>query len=117
MPKRNDINKVMIIGNVGEAPRIISVKPGRPVCNFSVATNRSWLSRGETERKEETQWHNVVVFNKLAEICSQILTKGTKVFVSGRLQGRKITDRQGQEIKKIEIAADQVIGLDKRITQ
>ncbi len=58
--------------------------------------------------------HFIVSFSKLAEICSQILTKGTKVFISGRLQSRKITNLQGQEIKKVEIVANQVIGLDKR---
>ena len=104
----------MIIGNVGEEPRFTSTNSGNSVCTFSLATNRSWLPKGETERREETQWHNVVVFSKLAEICNQILTRGTKVFVSGRLQSRKITNLQGEEIKTTEVVGLNVLALDKR---
>lgn len=108
------LNRVMIIGNLGEEPRFTSTKSGTSVCSFSVASNRSWTPKGSKERREETQWHNVVTFNKLAEICSQILTKGTKVFISGRIQTREFTNLEGRLIKKKEIVAQQVIGLDKR---
>lgn len=107
-------NKVMIIGNVGSEPRLASTNTGVPVCTFSVATNRSWLPRGATERREETQWHHVVVFNKLAEICSQILTKSTKVFVSGRVQSKEVVNPKGEKFRKTEICASDVIALDKR---
>ena len=108
------LNKVMIIGNVGEEPRFTSTNSSNSVCTFTVATNRSWLANGETERREETQWHNVVVFSKLAEICSQILTRGTKVFVSGRIKSRKITNLRGEEVKKIEIVGLNVLALDRK---
>jgi len=104
----------MIIGNVGEEPRFTSTNSGNSVCTFSIATNRSWLPKGETERREETQWHNVVVFSKLAEICSQILTRGTKVFISGRIKSRRITNLLGEEIKTTEIVGLNVLALDKR---
>lgn len=108
------LNKVMIIGNVGSEPRVVSTNTGVPVCTFSVATNRSWLPRGATERREETQWHHVVAFNKLAEICSQILTRSTKVFVLGRVQNREVINPKGEKFRKTEIVARDVIALDKR---
>jgi single-strand DNA-binding protein len=104
----------MIIGNVGEEPRVTSTNSGTSVCTFNVATNRSWLPRGATERKEETQWHHVVAFNKLAEICSQVLTKSTKVFISGRIQNREITNVKGEILKRTEIVASDMIAFDKR---
>lgn len=105
---------MLIIGNTGEEPRISSTNSGSYICSFSVATNRSWLPRGATGRKEETQWHSVVTFSKLAEICSQIITKGTKVFISGRLQTREFTDLSGEKIRRTEIVASEVMALDKR---
>lgn len=108
------LNRIMIIGNVGEEPRLSSTKRSNPVCTFSVATNRSWTPKGSIEKKEETQWHYVVTFNKLAEICSQILTKSTKVFISGRIQTREFTNLEGQKVRKTEIVAFDVIALDKR---
>lgn len=110
------LNKVVLIGNVGEEPRLTYTNNGSPVCTFKMATNRSWRPQGASEKKEETQWHFVVAFSKLAEICSQILTKGTKVFVSGRLQTRRLTSQNGEKFKKVEVVARKVIGLDKRKT-
>jgi len=104
----------MIIGNVGGEPRLASTNTGVPVCAFSVATNRSWLPKGATERREETQWHHVVAFNKLAEICSQILTKSTKVFVSGRVQSKEMTNTKGEKFRKTEIVARDVIAFERR---
>lgn len=104
----------MIIGNVGGEPKFTLTNAGVPVCTFSVATNRSWLPKGATERREETQWHHVVAFNKLAEICSQILTKSTKVFVSGRVQNREVVNPKGEKSRITEIVARDVIALDKR---
>lgn len=108
------LNRVIIIGNVGGEPRLTSTNAGAPVCTFNVATNRSWLPRGATERREETQWHHVVAFNKLAEICSQVLTKGTKVFVSGRVQNRQVVNLNGETLRRAEIVASDMIALDKR---
>jgi len=104
----------MIIGNVGSEPRVASTNTGVPACTFSVATNRSWLPKGATERREETQWHYVVAFNKLAEICSQILTKSTKVFVSGRVQNREVVNPKGEKFRKTEIVARDVIAFERR---
>ena len=84
------------------------------MCTFSVATNRPWLPKGANERREETQWHYIVAFNKLAEICSQILTKSTKVFVAGRIQNRELVNPKGEKFRKTEIVARDVIALDKR---
>jgi len=108
------LNRVMIIGNVGEEPRLSSTNSGTPVCTFNVVTDRSWLPRGATERREETQWHYVVSFNKLAEICSQVLTKGTKVFISGRIQNKELTNAKGETFKRTEIVASDMIAFDKR---
>lgn len=108
------LNRVMLVGNVGQEPRLASTNTGAPVCSFSVATNRSWLPRGATERREEVQWHQVVAFSGLADICSQILTKGTKVFILGRIKSNKFVNPEGLEIKRTEIIASQVIALDKR---
>lgn len=104
----------MIIGNVGNDPRLSATQNNVPVCTFSVATNRSWLSSGASERKEEAQWHNIVAFNKLAEICSQILTKGTSVYISGRLQNRKFRNQNDEEQRKTEIVASEMIAFDNR---
>jgi single-strand DNA-binding protein len=108
------LNKAMIIGNLGAEPKLAATNTGVPVCTFNVATNRSWLPKGATGRREETQWHHVVAFNKLAEICHQILTKSTKVFVSGRVQNRELVNAEGEKFRKTEIVARNVIALDKR---
>lgn len=108
------LNRVLIIGNVGGEPRLTATNSGTPVCSFSVATNRSWRPRGSTEKREETEWHYVVAFAGLAERCSQILTRGTKVFVIGRLQNREFTEPTGEKIRKTEIVASEIIATDKR---
>jgi single-strand DNA-binding protein len=108
------LNKIQIVGNLGNKPNFKITQSGTPICTFLVATNRSWKPKNSNEVKEETQWHYVVTFNKLAEICEKVLTKTTKVFVSGRLQTRQFVDDNGEQLKKTEIVASQVIGLDKR---
>jgi single-strand DNA-binding protein len=107
-------NKAMIIGNLGGEPRLTSTGSGTPVCTFTVATNRSWIPKGSSERREDTEWHYVVAFGKLAEICSRILTKGTKAFVSGRIQNRRIVSQDGEEKRRTEIVAANLIALDRR---
>jgi len=107
------LNRVMLIGNVGQEPRLTSTASGTPVATFSMATNRSWLPAGAAERREETQWHFIVCFGSLAEICGQILTQGTKVFVSGRIQTR-IVNEEEKQVKKKEVVARNIIALDKR---
>ena len=82
------LNKVMIIGHLGRDPEMRYTPSGRPVTTFSVATNRSW-STADGERRTDTEWFNVVTWNKLAEICNQYLTKGQQVYIEGRLQTRR----------------------------
>lgn len=108
------LNKIVVIGNIGEEPKRFPTKAGKSICTFSVVTNRSWVVKRTGERKEAAQWHYVVAFNKLAEICSQILSKGTKVFVSGRIQTRQVVNSQGERVRKTEIVASDIIALDKR---
>jgi single-strand DNA-binding protein len=108
------LNKAVIIGNVGEEPRFSLTSNKVAVCTFSVATNRSWVPKGETERKEETQWHRIVAFNRLAEICNEILTKGTKVFISGRIQNRQFENANDKTSRRTEIVASEMIAFGKR---
>jgi single-strand DNA-binding protein len=103
----------MIIGNLGRDPEMRYTPSGTPVTSFSVATNRSWVSP-EGDRREETEWFNVVAWNQLAEICSQHLTKGQQVYVEGRLQTRRWRDSGGASRTSVEIIASEVIRLDSR---
>lgn len=108
------LNKVTIIGNIGEEPRLTSTSNNTPVCTFRVATNRSWTPKGETEEREETEWHYVVSFGKLAEICKQILQQGSKVYIGGRIQNRDLTNSEGESFRRTEIVASEMIALSKR---
>jgi len=107
------LNKVMIIGNVGGDPEMRFTPGGHPVTSFSVATNRRYQSP-EGERKEETEWFNVVAWNKLAEQCNQFLAKGRLVYVEGRLQTRSWDGQDGQKHYRTEVIANRVTPLDKR---
>lgn len=104
----------MLIGNVGQEPKLNSTKSGTAVCGFRLATNRSWTVKRTGQKKEETQWHEIVTFDKLAEICEQILTKGTKVYVSGRIHTQEFETEQGERFKKTEIIASEVDAFEKR---
>lgn len=108
------LNKVMIIGNVGRLPEMRYTPNGNPVTTFTVATNRRWLTP-EGEPREETEWFNIVAWNKLAENCNQLIsTKGTKVYVEGRLQTRSWEGQDGQKRTRTEVIASSVILLDSR---
>ena len=106
------LNKVMIIGNVGKDPELRYTPDGTPTAKFSVAVNRTW-NTPEGERKEETEWFNVVAWRKLAETCSSYVYKGQKIYVEGRLQTRKWTDPQGAERRITELVAFQLIMLGR----
>ena len=108
------LNKIVIIGNIGEEPKLFPTKAGDSICTFNVATNRSWVVKRTGERKEATQWHSVVTFNKLAETCSRILSKGTKVFVTGRIQNKELVNFRSENIRKTEIVASNVIALGRK---
>ena len=107
------LNKVMLIGNVGTDPEMRFIANGSPVTSFRVATNRFYTTP-EGERKQETDWFNVVAWNKLAEQCNQFLTKGRLVYVEGRLRLRTWDGQDGQRRARNEIVADRVKFLDRQ---
>jgi single-strand DNA-binding protein len=108
------LNKVLLIGNVGRDPEMRYLQSGEPVTTFSVATNRRWTG-GDGQPREETEWHNVVAWRKLAEQCNEYLNKGRKVYIEGRLQTRSWDDQAtGQKRYRTEIVADRMIMLDSR---
>ena len=98
------VNKVILVGNLGKDPETRRMQSGDPVVNLSIATSETWRDKSSGERKEKTEWHRVVVFNKnLAEVAEKYLHKGSKVYVEGSLQTRKWTDKDGQEKFSTEI--------------
>lgn len=107
------LNKVMIIGHVGRDPEMRYTPSGRPVTSFSVATSRAWTS-AEGERREETEWFNVVAWGNLAEICKTHLAKGAQVYVEGRLQTRGWEDDTGKKHFRTELVANEMILLGDR---
>jgi len=108
------LNKVMIIGNLGRDPEIRYTPSGKPITSFSLASSRSWVS-ADGERREETEWFNVVAWGSLAEICSQHLCKGQQVYVEGRLQTRGWEDENGQRHFRTEVVANEMIILGTRL--
>lgn len=109
-----DLNKVMIIGRLGADPEMRYTPSGSPVTTFRVATSRQWKD-GNGEARDETEWFSAVAWNKLAEICNQYLTKGTRVYLEGRLQTRSWDDQQsGQTRYRTEVIASDMIILDGR---
>lgn len=107
------LNKVMVIGNIGRDPELRYTPAGKPVTSFSLASSRSWTSP-DGERREETEWFNVVAWGNLAEICNQKLTKSQQVYVEGRLQTRSWEDERGQRHFRTEIVANEMIILGPR---
>jgi len=107
------LNKVMIIGNLGRDPEMRYTPSGKPVTTFSVATSRTW-STADGEKREETEWFNVVAWSSLAEICKQYLTKGQQVYIEGRLQTRHWDDQEGNKHTSVEIVANEMIILSER---
>ena len=107
------LNKVMVIGNVGRDPEMRYIPSGKPVTSFSVATTRSWTN-SEGDRREETEWFNVVAWGNLAEICKQHLRRGQQVYVEGRLQTRSWEDHEGKKRFRTELVANEMILLGGR---
>jgi single-strand DNA-binding protein len=99
------INKVILVGNLGQDPEVKYMPSGGAVCNVSLATTDSWKDKSSGERQERTEWHRVVLFNRLAEIAGEYLRKGSQVYIEGRLQTRKWQDKEGQERYTTEIVA------------
>ena len=98
------VNKVILVGNLGKDPEVRRMTSGDPVVNLSIATSESWRDKASGERKEKTEWHRVVIFNKnLADVAEKYLRKGSKVYVEGQLQTRKWTDKDGAEKYSTEV--------------
>lgn len=107
------LNRVQIIGNLGRDPEMRYTPNGKPVTSFTVAVTRSWV-KPEGERAEKTEWFNVVAWDRLAEICSQHLAKGSLVYVEGRLETRSWEAENGQKHYRTEIVANEMIILERR---
>lgn len=99
------VNKVILLGNVGNDPEFVA-KDGFSYCKLTVATSESWKDKSTGEKKQVTEWHNVTLFNKLAEICAQYVKKGTVVYVEGKLKTDKYEDKNGIKKSKTSITAD-----------
>ncbi len=98
------VNKVILIGNLGADPEIRRTRDGRPVANMRIATSESWRDRQSGERREKTEWHNVVVFNEgLCKVIEQYVKKGSKVYIEGQLQTRKWEDQSGNDRYTTEV--------------
>ncbi len=98
------VNKVILVGNLGKDPEVRRMTSGDPVVNLSVATSESWRDKASGEKKEKTEWHRVVIFNKnLADVAEKYLRKGAKVYLEGSLQTRKWTDKDGAEKYSTEV--------------
>ena len=109
------LNKVQLIGNLTRDPELRYTPTGAAVCTIGLATNRYWTTESG-EKKEETEFHRVVAWNKLAELCSQLLTKGRKVFVEGRLRTSSWQTQTGEQRNTTEIVIEDMILLDSRRT-
>lgn len=113
---KGGINKVIVLGNLGQDPEIKYMPNGGAVANFSVATSESWKDKNTGEAHEKTEWHRCVAFRKLAEIIGEYVKKGDKIYVEGKLQTRKWQDKQGNDRYTTEIVVDemQMLGDGKR---
>jgi len=108
------VNKVIIVGNLGQDPEVKYMPNGGAVCNISVATSDTWKDKSSGEQREKTEWHRIVMFRRLAEIAGEYLKKGSKVYIEGKLQTRKWQDQQGNDRYTTEIVADQMQMLDSK---
>ena len=106
------LNKVQLIGNLTRAPELKFTPTGIAYCTFGIATNREWKVDGEN--KQQTDYHNIVAWQKLGELCAQLLKKGTKVYVEGRIQNREWDGQDGQKVKRTEIVIEDMIILDSK---
>lgn len=101
------VNKVILVGRLGQAPEVRYTPSGAAVANFSIATNESWTDKSG-QKQERTEWHRIVVWGKLAELCKQYLTKGRQAYIEGRMQTRQWQDKDGQTKYTTEVMAQTV---------
>ena len=104
------VNRVILVGNLGQDPEVRIMPNGNAVANFSVATSESWKDKQTGENREKTEWHRVVVFGKLAEITGEYIKKGTLVYIEGQLQTRKWQDQSGQDRYTTEVVINPIGG-------
>lgn len=102
------VNKVILVGNLGRDPETRYAPSGAAVCNVSIATTRSWKDKSSGEKREETEWHRVVFYDRLAEIVDEYVKKGHAIYVEGRLKTSKWTDKEGVERYTTQIVAEQL---------
>jgi len=103
------VNKVILVGRLGRDPELKYTASGVPFCRFSMATDDVWNDKGSGERQERTEWHSIVAWDRLAEICNQYLTKGRLVYIEGSLQTREWDDQEGNKRKTTEIRARDMV--------
>lgn len=101
----SSINKVILVGRLGRDPETRHTSSGKAVCNFSIATDETWKDNSG-ERQKKTEWHKIVAWGKLAEVCQQYLKKGALVYIEGRIESRDWEDKEGQKRTSFEIVAD-----------
>jgi len=106
------VNKIILIGFLGEAPELKFSSQGKPIRTFSLAVNERWKG-AEGARRERVEWFQIVCFGRLAEVCGQYLVRGRHVYIEGRLQTRKWADREGEKRTTIEVVANQMQILDR----
>ena len=104
------LNKAILIGRLGHDPEVRHMPNGEAVCNFSIATSETWNDRQTGQRQERTEWHNITLYRRLAEVAGQYLKKGSQVYIEGRIQSRKYTDKNG-----IERTAYEIIGSEMKM--
>ena len=107
------INKATLIGNLGADPEIRYTQEGTPVANFTVATTERWKGK-DGQQQEQTEWHRIIAWRRLAEICGEYLHKGSKVYIEGKIQTRKWQDQNGNDKYTTEIVAREMKMLDRR---
>ena len=112
------VNKVMLLGRLGQDPEVRTFPNGDAVCNFSIATSTSWKDKASGEKKEKTEWHRIVMYRKLAEIAGEYLKKGGLVYLEGRLETQKWQTKDGQDRYTTQVSADnmQMLGGDNNRT-
>ena len=108
------LNKAMIIGRLGKDPEIRYTTGGLAIANFSIATSEEWKDKESNEKKERTEWHRIVAFGKLGEICGEYLSKGKQVYIEGRIQTRSWDDKDGNRKYTTEIVASDVQFLERK---
>ena len=114
---KGSVNKVILIGNLGRDPEVRYTPNGLAVANITIATSEAWKDKQSGETQERTEWHRIVMYSRLAEICGEYLRKGSKIFIEGRLQTRKWQDKNtGQDRYTTEIIADSLQMLDSKGT-